>query len=421
MNEHSNICIFTETYYPVVGGGETQARLLAEGLVAKNYKVMVLTRRTNSTQKRRENIRGVEVFRLAPRGGQHWKKWGLLFTGLLALTRYRKHYDLILVSGYRIIGIAAVLVSLITGKICILKADNNGEMSGSFFKGGMARYGLRENSSLLSLFLKLRNAFLRRAQAYVAISSDIHRELIQYGDIPTHKIHNIPNSVDTSLFHPVKTVKKIEIRKNLGLPEKDLLVVYTGRLVAYKGLFTLLNSWEQICKEQTNVALLLVGGGSLDIYNCEDELKDYVQRKNLQDCVYFMGEVQNVSTYLQAADIFVFPTEKEAFGISLIEAMACGLPVISTDVGGLKDIIIDEWNGLKIQPGESRQLYHSIKALLGTSSLTQKLARNALETIRKSYSIETVLQKYIELFRDQTTLTPPENRKPVMEKPRYHG
>jgi glycosyltransferase involved in cell wall biosynthesis len=418
MNRHPDICIFTETYFPVVGGGETQARLLAEGLVAENYKVMVLTRRTNSTQKRKESIGGVEVFRLAPSGGQHWKKWGLLFTGFLALIRYRKQYDLILVSGYRVIGIAAVLVSLITGKICILKADNNGEMSGSFFKGGMARYGLRENSFLLLLFLKIRNAVLRRAQAFVAISSDIRRELIQYGNIPTHKIHYIPNSVDTSLFHPVNTAEKLEIRKNLGLPEKALLVVFTGRLVSYKGLFTLLKSWEQICKEHTNVALLLVGGGSLDIYNCEDELKDYVQRKKLQDCVYFMGEVQNVTIYLQAADIFVFPTEKEAFGISLIEAMACGLPVISTDVGGLKDIIIDEWNGLKIQPGEVHQLNHAIKALLDDSSLTQKIGRNALETTRKSYSIETVLQQYIELFRGQTTQTTPENRKPVMGKPR---
>jgi glycosyltransferase involved in cell wall biosynthesis len=342
MNGHPNICIFTETYYPVVGGGETQARLLAEGLVAENYKVMVLTRGTNKSQKSSEVVGGVEVFRLPPVGHQHWKKWGLLFTGLLALIRYRKNYDLILVSGYRVIGLAAVFVRLITGKICILKADNNGEMSGDFFTGGLSRYGLRKKSVLVSLFLILRNAVLRRAHAYIAISSDIRNELIQHGKIPAHKIHDIPNCVDPSIFHPVNTAEKLEIRKNLGFPEKALLVVFTGRLVSYKGLFTLLKSWEQISKEHTNVALLLVGGGSLDIYNCEDELKDYVQRKHLQDCVYFMGEVQNVSIYLQAADIFVFPTEKEAFGISLIEAMACGLPVISTDVGGLKDIIVDD-------------------------------------------------------------------------------
>jgi glycosyltransferase involved in cell wall biosynthesis len=416
MNGYPKICIFTETYYPVVGGGETQARLLAEGLVAENYQVMVLTRRTNTSQKSKEIVGGVEVYRLSPVGHQHWKKWGLLFSAILALIRYRKKYDLILVSGFRVIGLAAVLTSLITRKICILKADNNGEMSGDFFTGGLSKYGLRKNSVLVSLFLILRNAVLRRAHAFIALSSDLHDELIQYGNIPAHKIHHIPNCVDTSIFHPVNLSGKLEIRKNLGLPQKDVLVIYTGRLVSYKGLFTLLKSWEQVCKEHSNTSLLLVGGGSLDIYNCEDDLRDYVQRNNLQDCVSFIGEVQNVSHYLQAADIFVFPTEKEAFGISLIEAMACGLPVISTDVGGLKDIIVDKWNGLMIQPREVHGLKHAITTLLDDSSLPLELGQKALETIKKSYSVETVLQKYIELFLEQTAFLTRENRRPVVER-----
>jgi glycosyltransferase involved in cell wall biosynthesis len=398
MKEPPKICIFTETYYPVVGGGETQTRLLAEGLVAENYQVMVLTRKTDTSQKRKEVVGGVEVYRLSPVGHQHWKKWGLLITGLLALIRYRKQYDLILVSGYRVIGIAAVLVSLITGKICILKADNNGEMSGDFFTGGLSRYGLRKNSVLVSLFLILRNAVLRRTHAFIAISSDIRDELIQYGKIPAHKIHHIPNCVDTSIFHPVNLSGKLEIRKNLGLPQKDVLVIYTGRLVSYKGLFTLLKSWEQVCKEHGNASLLLVGGGSLDIYNCEDDLRDYVQGNNLQDCVSFIGEVQNVSHYLQAADIFVFPTEKEAFGISLIEAMACGLPVISTDIGGLKDILEHQYNGLVVQSKDCQHLFQALEALITCSNLSARLGQAAQQTAQDRYSKELVTQKYVDIF-----------------------
>jgi L-malate glycosyltransferase len=119
---------------------------------------------------------------------------------------------------------------------------------------------------------------------------------------------------------------------------------------------------------------------------------------------------------LQAADIFVFPTEKEAFGISLIEAMACGLPVISTHVGGLKDIIVHEWNGLIFQPGDAHELKHAISALLDDSSLIPELRQKALETIKKSYSVEMVLQKYIDLFQDQTASLTPENRRPVVER-----
>ena len=86
--------------------------------------------------------------------------------------------------------------------------------------------------------------------------------------------------------------------------------------------------WLEVQRQHPNVKLLVVGAGGLDIHNCEAELKAYVIANGLQDSVHFTGSVENVHEYLQVADIFVFPTENEAFGISLIEAMACGLPAI---------------------------------------------------------------------------------------------
>ena len=79
------ICIFTETYYPVVGGGETQARLLAEGLIETGHSVIVLTRRSNAALRRQETYGHVHVYRLAPVGGGQLKKWGLLLSSLSAL------------------------------------------------------------------------------------------------------------------------------------------------------------------------------------------------------------------------------------------------------------------------------------------------------------------------------------------------
>jgi glycosyltransferase involved in cell wall biosynthesis len=114
--------------------------------------------------------------------------------------------------------------------------------------------------------------------------------------------------------------------------------------------------------------------------------------------------VDNVHEYLQASDIFVFPTEREAFGISLIEAMACGLPVISTSVGGVKDILQHRRNGLVVEPGDSRPLYDALDALMTDSALSTRLAQSAWRTVQERYSDPTVIPKYVELLRDVRNL-----------------
>ncbi|HEY5728527.1 MAG TPA: hypothetical protein VIS72_00650, partial [Anaerolineales bacterium] len=99
------ILIFTETYYPVMGGGETQAKLLAEGSIANGHTALVLTRRSGASLKKFERYGKVDVHRLPPAGSGQLKKWGLIFLSLPMLIKLHHQYDLIFVSGYRIIGL----------------------------------------------------------------------------------------------------------------------------------------------------------------------------------------------------------------------------------------------------------------------------------------------------------------------------
>jgi glycosyltransferase involved in cell wall biosynthesis len=397
MAENLKVCIFTETYFPVVGGGETQARLLAEGLVAEDYPVLVLTRRSDPSFARQERVGKFTIHRLPPTGRHHLNKWGLLFSSLPALFRLRKHYDILVVSGFRVIGMAAVLTSKFFGKACLLKSDNNGELSGAFFRGGLEKAGLKSGGVLFKAFISLRNRMLRQADGFIAISSQIADEYHANG-VHTARISRIPNSVDTKLFHPVDQESKGTLREKLGLPIDKRLVIFTGRLVSYKGLPLLLNVWERVAIEHPDTALILVGGGSLDIFNVEKQLRDFVAARQLDNKVLFCGEVRNVYEYLQASDIFVFPTEKEAFGISVIEAMACGLPVISTPVGGLKEIVVHECNGLVVQPGQEENLYQALKRLIMDKPLADSLGGAALQSARDCYSVERVTKKYLDLF-----------------------
>ena len=181
-------------------------------------------------------------------------------------------------------------------------------------------------------------------------------------------------------------LKKHLLRKKLNLPQNATIAIYTGRLVSYKGLPLLLKVWNEIRLKHENVLLILAGTGGLDIHNCEDELREYVKVNGLENHVLFTGAVQNVPEYLQASDLFVFPTENDAFPSSIVEAMACGLPVVTTPVGAIKTIVTDGETGLLIQPGNAEQLFQALDVMLSDKAMASRLGKAARKSVQDFYS-----------------------------------
>jgi glycosyltransferase involved in cell wall biosynthesis len=390
-------CIFTETYAPVVGGGETQARLLAEALQTRGIPVFVLTRRSGDDLLRREVVEGIPVVRLPPSGRGQLRKWGLLLSGPPALLRRRRDFDVLFVSGFRIIGLGAVLAARLLGKKVVLKADSRGEMSGAFFTAGLARFGVRVSSLPFRLFLALRNVALRRADAFPAITEEVGGELTD-ARVDARRIHRIPNAVDTRRFAPADAAGKRAARERLGLAADAWIATYTGRLVSYKGLPLLLRVWVRVRAAHPEAVLVLVGSGGLDIHACEDELRETVRREGLEGSVVFAGSVSNVEDYLSASDAFVFPTENDAFPSSLVEAMASGLPVVTTPVGAIPEVVEHEANGLLVPPRDADALGEAMERLLTDADLAAKLGLAARRTVSERYSAAGVTQRYVELF-----------------------
>lgn len=391
------VCLLTETYHPVTGGGETQARALARGLTRRGWSVLILTRRSDASQPREEWLDGARIVRLPPAGASRKRKWGLLLTAFWGLMRRRGDYAAVVVSGFRILGVPAVMATRLLGRVCLLKADSLGEMSGRYFAAGLETIGLTPTSLPFRALLKLRNGLFRRAERFIAISSSIERELAQSA-VGADRIVAIPNSVDVARFHPVDAATRDSLRRRLGLPVDRVLTTYTGRLVSYKGLFLLLDAWRSEPALQEAGTLLFVGSGGLDIHNCEGELRGSVARYGLEDSVRFAGEVHDVRELLQASDVFVLPSESEAFGISLIEAMATGLAVVSSDAGGLSDIVSDGMDGLRFPSGDGSRLRHALRRLHADAALREKLGSAARESAVARYSTEMVVERYEEVL-----------------------
>ncbi|GAG12534.1 unnamed protein product, partial [marine sediment metagenome] len=199
----------------------------------------------------------------------------------------------------------------------------------------------------------------------------------------------IPNGVRIDNSHKLLDFEKDTLRKRLNLPFGKL-VVYTGQINRTKGIFFLLKAWELIQKGRHDVSLILIG-----------ETNDLALQRLLKsdEKIYCIGKVENISDYLKGADIFVLPSFSEGMSNSLLEAMSYGLSIVATNIGGNRELIIDQKNGLLVEPEDVQGLATAILKLIKDESLAKGLGEQAKRDIKK-YNINRIANNYIRLYSE---------------------
>ena len=391
-----NICFVIESFYPEINGGAVHTRLLAEKFHEAGNKVMVVTQRRLAKYPRREIVSGFPVIRVGPtiRFGM-LGRYLCMLTILLPLMANRRGYDVALVAAPRILGAPVIVLMKLLGKKCVIKPDSCGEMDGSYALQQLSSGSMA--SILAGTYFRIRNFFLKRADAYIAISSVIFRELHGMG-IASDRIATIPNGVDSDRFAPPDAATKLLIRKRLGLPDEAIIFAYCGRLTREKGLGSLIRVWKQLRDRYRDIHLLLIGSGKGLSLDCEDELRSFVSRENLDSSVCFTGAVEDVRDYLKSADIFVLPSRTEALGVALIEALLIGIPAIATRVDGIPDVITQNVNGLLVKPDNDAELLDAASTLIDNQANRDRLTSAARKSAIVRFSITQVVQKYLDLL-----------------------
>jgi len=393
------VLLLTESFHPQVGGGETQARALAASLRDAGVPVRIVTRRWDPAWPELELVDGLPVHRVGPTGRGHLRKWGLVRSTRPLLARFAANHPFVVVNGFRVLGIPALLARRGRNLRVILKADSPGELSGAFFDGGLARIGLSHRSLPVRPFVALRNRLLRQADAFVAISSPIREELVSHGAAP-FRVLQIPNGVDTARFRPPEPGEREALRPRFGLPPDATVAVFTGRLVRYKGLPLLLEVWRELAPSLPGAHLVLAGEGSADLDACEDELRVAADAGGGIPRLHFTGAIEAVPELLRTADLFVFPSEHEAFGISVIEAMATGLPVVATRAGGLADLVEESQGALPVHAGDRASLAGALERLFTDPDLRARLGAAGRTAALERYSLDQVRDAWLELVRE---------------------
>jgi glycosyltransferase involved in cell wall biosynthesis len=393
------ICFVVEIFHPEDPGGQgRQTYDLAEELTAQGSSVHALTRRHLPTSNIRERIGRVSVHRLPPLGiskGQGWRAvWptALFFSRLLfELLRTARRYDVLVVFGVKGILLPSMLAARLLGKPIVIKADASAELDQAITAESLASMGLKPSSLPVRAWSRIRSALLRQADALIAISGELHDLMVRIG-IDRRRILDLPNGIDLARWHPVDAATKQALRDRLQLPAGPLFT-YVGRLSHAKGVLNLMSAWQVICERHPNAHLLIVGSGIGSYDDCEAELQ--ALSRAVAGRVTFTGQVVDTREYLQASDVFVQCSETEGFGLALVEAMACGLPCVSTPVGAARDVVQPNRNGLLIPIHDVDAIVAAIDQLLAAGANWQELGTAARKAVLLRYDLRSIATGYL--------------------------
>ncbi|MBN2071701.1 MAG: glycosyltransferase family 4 protein [Candidatus Krumholzibacteriota bacterium] len=236
-------------------------------------------------------------------------------------------------------------------------------------------------------------AILHSTSGIVSINNQIAQELLTAG-VPPWKIISIPNGVDTSIFHPASPEKKNQMLTRMGILGRTIFI-FTGNFHSQKGIEILLEGWKIFTSSipGTSALLLMAGDGVLF-----GTMKRLAEELDLLESVRFLGNRPDVSSFLKIADIFVQPSRWEGLSIALLEAMACGLPVIVTPVGGAVEAVTEGENGLFAPVDNPGALADGMKTLFENGNMRKSFGREGMERVVRYYSIDRCALAHIDLF-----------------------
>jgi len=206
----------------------------------------------------------------------------------------------------------------------------------------------------------------------------------------TKKIYNW---IDEHKFYPItNNDEKQQLRKQLGINEDKFVIISVGSCSSVKRHYAIIASLAKILEKVDNVIYLHLGSGEL--------LKEEMETaKNLDiiDNVIFAGQKENVRDYLIASDLFVMVSEYEGLSIASLEAMFCGLPLIVTDTYGLRDVIEDSYNGLKI--ANPSELPEAILKIYNSEQLQKDFSANSIKFAKEKFSMEESVNELINMYK----------------------
>ncbi|MBI4155988.1 MAG: glycosyltransferase family 4 protein [Candidatus Zambryskibacteria bacterium] len=389
-NAKKRILIFSTAYHPFVGGAEVSIKEITDRLAglpaqAGDFEFDLITAKLQKDLLSVEKIGKITVYRLGI-GKTLWDKVFLPFQGVFKVWKLQKTRNYfcfwtVMVSFAGGAGYICNILRKLTGKkkipMVLTLQEGDSESHLNYRRAGLIDLSWRMALWQTDILTGLSNFLLQRA----------------YKKGYKGKSVLVPNGVDLSVFtKEVGQEVKEKIKSQLNKKEGDIFLVTTGRLVHKNANDDVISALVNLPK---NVHFIIIGKGDLG-----PKLQKQANDLGLSDRVKSLGLIPNADLpkYFSVCDIFIRPSRSEGFGISFIEAMAAGLPVIATPVGGIVDFIDDKETGIFCSPDNPRSIADAVTLLLNESNLREHIREKAKARVVERYSWSYIAHQMKEIF-----------------------
>lgn len=369
------ILIFSTAYYPFVGGAEVAVKEITDRI--KDVQFNMITARMSRKLPKEENIGNIKVYRVGF-GLPFFDKYFLAFFGAsFAAKLYKKEkYDLVwsIMASYG--GFATMFFKKKYPNIPFLLTLQEGD-------------DFQYINKKVGIFKKWFKEIFIKADYAQCISNYLAKWAKDMG--VKSEIEVVPNGVDIEKFS-ISDSQFHNFKKKLGIANYEKIIITSSRLVKKNAIDDIIKSLQYLNK---NINFLILGSGP-DL----KKLKRLAKKLNVEKRVSFLGYVDHskLTHYLKISDIFVRPSLSEGLGNSFLEAMASGLPVIATRVGGIPDFLKDNETGLFCEVHNPKNIAEKVKILLENNELREKIIKNSAEMVKNNYSWNLVAQKMNNIF-----------------------
>jgi L-malate glycosyltransferase len=379
------VLVVSPRFSPIVGGGENQARLVADELIARGHEVLVVASRKRGFARYervgRIHVRRLPSFQFRREVGIYGVLENLLFVVSLVLVTIPsiRRFDIVLFFwGLDFFALPALVYRLFRRKTMIRTA--------SVFS---REFGNLRSAKLFSL----RKQSWRAFDVFLAITSEIAERFRQEG-IPQGRIRRMRNGVDCTKFFPLGDEARAAMRVSLGLKPDGTYVLYCGHLNAIKGIDFLLRAIARLQNIPAATELLILGSGAFATGSLEDQVREQTAGGGGKLTIRMIGQVEARQSYFQCADVLVLPSRTEGLSNVMLEAMASAVPCIATRVGGPRDVVEDGSDGLLVEYGDDEGLRRAISALANDPERRRVMGERARTKIIQGFDIHDVIRAY---------------------------
>ncbi|KGP73030.1 N-acetyl-alpha-D-glucosaminyl L-malate synthase BshA [Pontibacillus yanchengensis] len=364
------------TCYPTVGGSGVIATELAKLLAEKGYEIHFITSSVPFRLKRiypniyyhEVEMNHYAVFQYPP--------YDLALANKMAEVINREQIDILHVHYAMPHAICAILAKqMVEHDVKIVTTLHGTDITvlgvDSSFKN-MIRFGIEQSDRVTAVSHSL---------------VDQTKDMLQVN----RKMDVIYNFVDEREY---RQRNEAHLKEEYGIENDDRVIIHISNFRQVKRVPDVIHSFYKIASH-TKAKLLLVGDGPEYSKVCQ-----LVSELGLRDRVLFLGKQENVSELLSISDLKLLLSEKESFGLVLLEAMACGVPCIGTDIGGIPEVIMDEYNGFICPLGDVDTIASRALTLLTNKDKWQAFSENGLKRVRTEFQSETIVKQYEEIYSD---------------------